>query len=68
MAKRVWIGEIVARSVKTVLVTAETKKEANEMLKNVGGEGGDGVECIDVHYDEKSRRIVREDKPTRGRP
>ena len=56
--ERTWIGEIVCRSVKTVLVKACSRKQAEERLREIGSEH---VVGIDVSYDERGRRIVRED-------
>lgn len=41
-----WIGEVRGRCVKTVLIPATSRKEAEQKLKD----GSPDIEGIDVHY------------------
>ena len=61
--KRCWIAERCSMARKTLLVYADTRKEAQALLDS--GESN-GVEGVDVTYYNIGRaRIVREDRPTR---
>lgn len=60
MITRMWIGQIRARAVKTVLIPASSRQEAERKLR----EGSDDIEGIDVHCEETGPgRVIREDKP-----
>jgi hypothetical protein len=54
-----WIGELKGRCVKTVLIPASSRKEAEKKLR----EGSDDIEGIDVqYYAIGPGSVVREDK------
>ena len=59
---RRWIGEVPGRCVKTVLVNATSRKEAEMKLRNPC-EFPDDIEGVDVNYEAAGYgRIIREDK------
>lgn len=61
MNDRYWIGEVRSRCVKTVLVKANSRKEAEMKIKNSAFDHD--IEGIDVHYTPTGDgRIIREDK------
>jgi len=61
--QRWWIGQITCIATKTLLVPAETRREAISVLNSAEREG---AEAVDVHYgQERSARIIREDKAFR---
>jgi hypothetical protein len=56
--QRWWIAELCCRSVKTILVEASSKKEAQEKIDAGEGEG------VEVSYYAFGRaKVIREDKP-----
>lgn len=57
--ERFWIGTVTALSTKTVLVKAKSRKEAEEKLRQIPTH--EDVEGLDVNYEERARRILRED-------
>lgn len=59
--ERYWIGEVTSHAVKTVLIRANSRKQAEQRL--IGDDAGEYVEGVDVHYSERGRRVIREDKP-----
>ena len=50
-----WICEVTSLATKTVLVEAPSRRVALQKLRNDLGEG------IDVHYDERCRRVIGRD-------
>ena len=52
---RDYFGEVTGLAIKTVVINARTRKEALEKLKSNPSFDCEGV---DVHYTEKSRRII----------
>ena len=58
MSERTWIGEVRSRCVKTVFVKAANRKEAEQRLRDYGG---DYFEAIDCQYDQCGPgKIIRE--------
>jgi hypothetical protein len=63
MSERYWIAEVPARAVKTMLIRASSRKEAEEKLRDRTGKYRDDIEGLNVHYQETGiGRIVGEDK------
>lgn len=57
---RKWIAQIPGRCVKTVLIEAESRKEAEIKLREIGATG---IEGIDVSFEQSGiGRVIREDK------
>lgn len=57
--QRKWIGEIPGRCIKTVLIPAESRAEAERKLR----ECSDDIEGIDVSYQMTGYgRVIREDR------
>ena len=66
MSERKWIAVIPARAVKTLLIRASSRKEAEHKLNNLL-DYPDDIEGIDVSYDQTGvGRVVREDRRLRG--
>ena len=60
MAKKLWIGEVTGRIVTTVIIEAESRKEAEAILN---GGRSPAIESVGEHITEKSRRVLGRHRP-----
>ena len=62
MKDRVWIGEVRGRYIRTVLVTAATRKEAEKKIRTPRAYPNDIEDLSCNDYTPGPGRILREDK------